>query len=65
LVKEGEYRDLVRQFQVLRKEQGLALDTKIKIIAPSWPTAFVTQIKDKTLAVSLEVGPELKVVTID
>ncbi|MCX6726627.1 MAG: isoleucine--tRNA ligase [Candidatus Shapirobacteria bacterium] len=65
LITEGEYRDFVRQIQILRKEQGLNLDSKIKIIAPSWPASFTAQIKSKTLAVSLVQGPELQVIKVD
>ncbi len=59
LISEGEYRDLVRSIQNLRKEAGLSLDDKIKIIAPSWPTSFQKELLDKTLGISIEKGESL------
>lgn len=61
LIAEGEYRDLVRSIQVLRREAGLEVNDKIKIIAPDWPKLFEDQIKKKTLAVSIEIGDALTV----
>lgn len=62
LREEGEYRDFVRSIQVMRKESGLALDQKIKILAPSWPTNFKQAILDKTLAISIEKSDKLSIV---
>ncbi|KKQ31711.1 MAG: Isoleucyl-tRNA synthetase [Candidatus Shapirobacteria bacterium GW2011_GWF1_38_23] len=56
LAAEGEYRDLIRNIQVLRKNQGLLVQDRIKIRAPSWPKEFEKQILEKTLADSLEIG---------
>jgi len=61
LQAEGDYRDLVRTIQVLRREQQLDLKDKIKISAPSWPTNFETEILAKTLAVSIEKSDTLKI----
>ncbi|HCE30907.1 MAG: Isoleucine-tRNA ligase [Candidatus Daviesbacteria bacterium GW2011_GWB1_39_5] len=61
LKEEGEARDLIRQIQQLRKEQGLTLADKTKIITPSYPDAFESQILQGTTSVSIEKGPELKV----
>jgi len=56
LQSEGEYRDLIRNIQVLRKNQGLQVQDRIKIIAPSWPKEFESQLLEKTLADSITVG---------
>ncbi|MCL4383892.1 isoleucine--tRNA ligase [Patescibacteria group bacterium] len=62
LKAEGEYRDLVRSIQVMRKERGLKLDQKIKILAPTWPVSFEKAILEKTLAVSIEKSDKLTIV---
>ena len=59
LASEGEYRDFVRNIQVLRKTQGLQVQDRIKIIAPSWPASFEKQILEKTLADSIQIGDTL------
>ena len=56
LAAEGEYRDFVRNVQVLRKNQGLQVQDRIKIVAPSWPKVFEKQILEKTLADSIKTG---------
>jgi len=61
LIAEGEYRDFVREVQVLRKNQGLKITDKITIEAPTWPKEFEVDILTKTLAVSLKVGCCLKI----
>ncbi|HOZ80610.1 MAG TPA: isoleucine--tRNA ligase [Candidatus Woesebacteria bacterium] len=61
LIAEGEYRDFVRQIQVLRKETGLKVNDKIEIIAPNWPESFEKQILAKTLAISIEKGDNLSI----
>lgn len=53
LIAEGEYRDLVRSIQVLRKELGLLVTDKIKIFAPSWPKVFEAEILKKTLGTEI------------
>ncbi len=60
LSAEGEYRDFVRNIQVLRKNQGFEVKDRIKIIAPNWPKEYESQILAKTLADSIETGNELK-----
>jgi isoleucyl-tRNA synthetase len=65
LKAEGEARDLIRQVQSLRKEQGLTLSDKTKIIVSSWPTAFEKQILRSTASLSIEKGTELKVLKVD
>ncbi len=64
LIEEGEYRDFIRQIQVIRKEQNLTLTDKIKINAPSWPKNYEEQILKKTLAVSITVSSDLKITKI-
>jgi len=59
LAAEGEYRDFVRNVQVLRKNQGLQVQDRIKICAPSWPKSFEKQILEKTLADSIKIGDTL------
>lgn len=61
LIAEGEYRDFVREIQVMRKNAGLKIQDRIKIFAPSWPKSFEDLIKEKTLADSLESASELKI----
>ncbi len=64
LKEEGEARDLIRQVQQLRKEQGLTLADKTKIFAPNWPKDFEDLIIKNTASVFLEKGEELKVVKL-
>ena len=61
LISEGEYRDLVRSIQVLRREANLQINDQIKIFAPSWPKSFESQILKKTLSVSIETSDILKI----
>lgn len=61
LKEEGEARDLIRQIQQLRKEQGLTLADKTKIIVPSWPRTFEKQILAGTASVSIEKGEQFAV----
>ena len=61
LSAEGEYRDLVRNIQVLRKNQGFEVKDRIKIISPDWPKDYESQILAKTLADSIEKGDTLSV----
>src|SRR3989344_2059389 len=65
LKEEGEARDLIRQIQQLRKEQGLTLTDKTKIMATSWPRSFEKQILAGTASVSIEKGSEFKVLKVD
>jgi len=59
LAAEGEYRDLIRNIQVLRKTQGLQVTDRINVFAPSWPKNFEKQILEKTLADSIQKGNTL------
>jgi len=61
LSAEGEFRDLVRNIQVLRKNQGFEIKDRIKITAPGWPKNYESQILAKTLADSIEKGDKLSV----
>ena len=65
LIEEGEYRDLARSIQVLRKEQNLNLNDKIKIFAPNWPEKYQQELLEKTLAVSIEKSDQLKILKDD
>lgn len=64
LANEGEARNLIRQVQQLRKEQGLTLTDKTKIITASWPTSFEKMILASTASLSIEKGQELKVLKV-
>ncbi|OGE78505.1 hypothetical protein A3J19_02665 [Candidatus Daviesbacteria bacterium RIFCSPLOWO2_02_FULL_41_8] len=64
LKEEGQARDLIRQVQQLRKEQGLILSDKTEIISPEWPKSFEKQILAGTASVSIKKGPEFKVVKV-
>lgn len=62
LIEEGKTRDLIRCIQDERKNLGVSLDQKIKVVAlwvPETP-ALVQMVKDRTLASTLEKG-EFKV----
>jgi len=48
LKKEGEARQLIRQIQLLRRQQGLKLRDKVIVFAPSWPAEWEEEIKKKT-----------------
>ena len=61
LISEGEYRDLIRSIQVLRRDAGLQVADEIKIFAPTWPKSFEAQILKKTLGVSIEKSDSLKI----
>jgi len=62
LKAEGEARELVREIQKLRRKADCQMDEKITVEAPSWPGDFADYIQQKTLAVEIKKGPELKVV---
>lgn len=61
LIEEGEYRELTRSIQILRKEAKLFPKDKIKILAPNWPASFQADILKKTLAISIDKSDTLKI----
>lgn len=61
LKEEGEARDLIRQIQQLRKDHGLTLADKTKVIVSWWPIKFESQILTATASVAIEKGPDFKV----
>lgn len=61
LREEGEARDLIRQIQQLRKDQGLTLTDKTAIFAPIWPKSHQALILKGTASISITKSPELKV----
>ncbi len=65
LEQEGQYRDLLRNIQVLRKELNLKLTDKISITSPNWPKDFEAQLLEKTLSVSIKPGNQLSIVKVD
>ncbi len=61
LAKEGEARELIRQVQQLRKDEGLTLKDNVRIFAPSWPKEYEEMVLKATAAVSLEKSDQLKI----
>jgi len=62
LEEEGNIRDLIRQIQVLRKEAGLTVKDKIKIVSHLQPTdQFKDLVLKQTNAVDISSGEELKI----
>lgn len=61
LKKEGEAREIIRNIQKLRKEQGLTLNDAINLTLPSWPEEFKDVILKSTHSVSVTQGEETKI----
>ncbi|MFA6518545.1 MAG: isoleucine--tRNA ligase [Candidatus Shapirobacteria bacterium] len=61
LKEEGDFRDFVRQIQVIRKESGFSPADKISILAPTWPKSFEAEILKKTQAVSIVQDTSLQI----
>jgi isoleucyl-tRNA synthetase len=60
LRKEGRVYDLTHQLNTMRKEAGLALTDRIRVVLPDTDAdllEYEERIKDETLAVELVVGP--------
>jgi isoleucyl-tRNA synthetase len=58
---EARLNDLIRDVQVLRKETGLEIVDRIKLWIPAGDLLqFADRIAEETLAVSVELGPELR-----
>jgi isoleucyl-tRNA synthetase len=58
---EARLYDLIRSIQVLRKESGLEISDRIRLWIPDEELLeFADRVADETLAVSVDVGPELK-----
>ena len=53
---KGEVRDIIRMIQEERKKLGTALDEKVSVTLPSWPSEFENEIKKKALVASLTKG---------
>jgi isoleucyl-tRNA synthetase len=61
LLLEARVADLIRAVQVLRKESGLEVTDRIRLWIPDGNLlAFSERIAAETLAVSVELGPELR-----
>jgi len=58
LKEEADTRDLIRRIQAARKEIGTALDDRVKVVAPWFPTdkKLLELLKSKTLSDVLELG---------
>lgn len=54
LQSEGWARDLIRTIQELRKKSGTRLTEKVNVGLPDWPHEFEDQIKQATLAATIE-----------
>jgi len=58
---EARLNDLIRDVQVLRKESGLEITDRIRLWIPDEELLqFADRIAEETLAVSVELGPELR-----
>jgi isoleucyl-tRNA synthetase len=58
---EARCNDLIREIQNLRKESGLAVTDRIRLWIPDEELLrFSDRIAEETLAVSLELGSELR-----
>jgi isoleucyl-tRNA synthetase len=60
---EARVNDLIRAVQVLRKDSGLEITDRIRLWIPSQDEdllPFAERISEETLAVSVELGPELR-----
>ena len=58
---EARCNDLIRDVQLLRKESGLEITDRIRLWIPDEELLrFAGHIAEETLAVSVEVGPELR-----
>ncbi len=63
---EGRLNDLIRAVQVLRKDSGLEIVDRIRLRIPDGELLpFAERIADETLAVSVELGPELRLEKAD
>ena len=58
---EARLLDLIRDVQVLRKESGLEITDRIHLWIPDGELLpFADRIAEETLALSVELGPELR-----
>jgi isoleucyl-tRNA synthetase len=58
---EARLYDLIRAVNVLRKETGLEVTDRIRLVIPDGELlAFTDRISEETLAVSVDAGPELR-----
>jgi isoleucyl-tRNA synthetase len=68
LEREGRARDLIRRVQQARKDAGLAVTDRIRLAVPAEASDLVTEFHDwiaqETLAESIAIGDELKLVAI-
>ena len=62
LQAEGQARELIRQIQQQRKDQGLTLQDKLKVvILTEWPEQFEELIMKQTGALKLEKGESFQI----
>ncbi len=65
LQAEGEARELIRNIQQARKDQGFTLFDKTRILAPTWPEDFEQEILEQTSSISINKGDKFEVQKID
>ncbi len=65
LQAEGEARELIRNIQQTRKDQGFTLLDKTRVFAPNWPEDFEQYILDQTSSLSITRADKLEVQKID
>jgi isoleucyl-tRNA synthetase len=59
---EGRVLEVIHTINTLRREQGFALTDRIKVWVPDEDLLrYADRIKEETLAVSVELGPELRI----
>ena len=62
---EGEVRELIRKIQQMRKEQGLTLADKTRILAPNWPKKFEALILKNTSSMTISKGQSLQILRVE
>jgi len=67
LENEGKVRDVIRKIQILRKEKGCSIDTKIDIVLPkelqSFKSKYLDEITSQTLAKGIVWGESYGILT--
>ncbi len=61
LEQKKQAREIIRSIQQARKQAECRLNQKIEVVLPDYPQEFAEEIKQKTLAVNLIKGEQLKI----
>ncbi len=62
LLRDGRILDLIHTLNAMRREAGLELTDRIRVWIPDEDLlAYAERLKEETLAVSVELGPELRI----